>query len=109
MAEQFPLMNHDHYPVHYTNDILKSVKVIALSIHSDRRFVVSMLKSGACGYLLKDRIAAPDEDEDEDEGDEDDLEDRDDEDEDERPGTSGLLMAKFLEVKDSLYGSMENR
>jgi DNA-binding NarL/FixJ family response regulator len=30
------------------------VKVIALSMHSDRRFVVEMLKAGASGYLLKD-------------------------------------------------------
>ncbi len=30
------------------------LKVIALSMHSDRRFVVNMLKAGASGYLLKD-------------------------------------------------------
>lgn len=30
------------------------VKVIALSMHSDRRFVVGMLSAGASGYLLKD-------------------------------------------------------
>jgi len=30
------------------------VKVIALSMHSDRRFAVQMLKEGASGYLLKD-------------------------------------------------------
>lgn len=29
-------------------------KVIALSMHSDRRFVVEMLQAGASGYLLKD-------------------------------------------------------
>lgn len=29
-------------------------KVIALSIHSDRRFVLQMFKAGATGYLLKD-------------------------------------------------------
>ncbi len=29
------------------------VKVIALSVHSDRRFVVRMLKAGAKGYLIK--------------------------------------------------------
>ncbi len=29
-------------------------KVIALSMHSDRRFVIEMLKVGASGYLLKD-------------------------------------------------------
>ncbi len=32
----------------------KGVKVIALSMHSDRRFVLQMLKAGASGYLLKD-------------------------------------------------------
>lgn len=31
-----------------------SVKVVALSMHSDRRFVARMLESGASGYLLKD-------------------------------------------------------
>lgn len=30
------------------------VKIIALSMHSDRRFVAGMLKAGASGYLLKD-------------------------------------------------------
>jgi len=30
------------------------VKVIAFSMHSDRRFVVEMLKAGVSGYLLKD-------------------------------------------------------
>jgi len=30
------------------------VKVIALSIHSDRRFVAEMFRAGASGYLLKD-------------------------------------------------------
>lgn len=30
------------------------VKVIALSMHSDRRFVARMLEAGASGYLLKD-------------------------------------------------------
>lgn len=29
-------------------------KVLALSMHSDRRFVARMLHAGACGYLLKD-------------------------------------------------------
>lgn len=32
----------------------QGVKVIALSMHSDRRFVIEMLKAGASGYLLKD-------------------------------------------------------
>jgi DNA-binding NarL/FixJ family response regulator len=31
-----------------------NVKVIALSMHSDRRFVAEMLKAGASAYLLKD-------------------------------------------------------
>ena len=30
------------------------VKVIALSMHSDRRYVIGMLRAGASGYLLKD-------------------------------------------------------
>ena len=30
------------------------VKVIALSVHSDKRFVLGMLQAGATGYLLKD-------------------------------------------------------
>jgi DNA-binding NarL/FixJ family response regulator len=33
---------------------LPAVKVIALSIHSDRRFVIQMFRAGATGYLLKD-------------------------------------------------------
>lgn len=33
---------------------LSGVKVIALSIHSDRRFVAGMLTAGASSYLLKD-------------------------------------------------------
>ncbi len=31
-----------------------NIKIIALSMHDDRRFVVNMLKAGASGYLLKD-------------------------------------------------------
>ena len=31
----------------------KNTKVIALSAHSDRRFITEMLKAGASGYLLK--------------------------------------------------------
>ncbi len=31
-----------------------NVKVIALSVHSDKRFVLGMLQAGATGYLLKD-------------------------------------------------------
>jgi two-component system, NarL family, response regulator NreC len=33
---------------------LPGVKVIALSMHSDRRFVLGMLEAGASGYVLKD-------------------------------------------------------
>jgi DNA-binding NarL/FixJ family response regulator len=33
---------------------LGNVKVIALSIHSSRRFVMEMLKAGASGYILKE-------------------------------------------------------
>lgn len=33
---------------------LKTTKVLALSMETDRRFVVEVLKSGATGYLLKD-------------------------------------------------------
>lgn len=33
---------------------LPGVKVVALSMHSNRRFVARMLKAGASGYLLKD-------------------------------------------------------
>jgi DNA-binding NarL/FixJ family response regulator len=33
---------------------LPGLKVIALSMHSDRRFVAGMLAAGASGYLLKD-------------------------------------------------------
>lgn len=33
---------------------LPETRVIALSMHSDKRFVVGMLRAGASGYLLKD-------------------------------------------------------
>ena len=33
---------------------LPDVKVIALSMYTDRRFVTNILKAGASGYLLKD-------------------------------------------------------
>jgi DNA-binding NarL/FixJ family response regulator len=33
---------------------LRGVKIIALSMHDDRRFVLNMLKAGAAGYILKD-------------------------------------------------------
>ncbi len=32
----------------------KETKVVALSMHSDKRFVMGMLRAGASGYLLKD-------------------------------------------------------
>jgi DNA-binding NarL/FixJ family response regulator len=35
-------------------NIDRDIKVIALSMHSDKRYVVKMLQSGAAGYLLKD-------------------------------------------------------
>lgn len=40
-----------------TRQLLKKnpeVKVIALSMHSDRRFILDMLKAGARGYVVKD-------------------------------------------------------
>jgi DNA-binding NarL/FixJ family response regulator len=40
-----------------TRQIIKkyrNVKIIALSMHSDRKIVTSMLKAGASGYILKD-------------------------------------------------------
>jgi DNA-binding NarL/FixJ family response regulator len=36
---------------------LPKVKVIALSMHSDRTFIVSMLKAGASGYILKECLS----------------------------------------------------
>jgi two-component system response regulator NreC len=33
---------------------LPGIKIIALSMHDDRRFVLNMLKAGAAGYMLKD-------------------------------------------------------
>lgn len=35
-------------------NIDRDIKVIALSMHSDKRYVVKMLQAGAAGYLLKD-------------------------------------------------------
>ena len=35
-------------------EAVPDVKVIALSMHSDRRFIEGMFKAGAAGYLLKD-------------------------------------------------------
>ncbi len=36
------------------NSCSPATKIIALSMHSDRRFVLGMLEAGASGYLLKD-------------------------------------------------------
>jgi len=36
------------------NESLPETRVIALSMHSDKRFVMGMLRAGAAGYLLKD-------------------------------------------------------
>jgi two-component system, NarL family, response regulator NreC len=33
---------------------MRGVKIIALSMHNDRRFVLNMVKAGAAGYILKD-------------------------------------------------------
>jgi two-component system, NarL family, response regulator NreC len=38
-------------------DQYPKTKIIALSMHSDRKFVAEMLKAGASGYLLKDADA----------------------------------------------------
>ena len=35
-------------------EMAPATKIIALSMHSEKRFVVSMLQAGASGYLLKD-------------------------------------------------------
>ena len=48
---------HDLNGIDATRQIIAKspgVKVLALSIHSDRRFVTGMLSAGASGYLLKD-------------------------------------------------------
>jgi DNA-binding NarL/FixJ family response regulator len=37
---------------------LPGTKVIALSMHSDRRYVIAMFKAGASGYLLKDSASS---------------------------------------------------
>ena len=48
-----PVMNG----IEATEQIIKNqpkAKIIGLSMHSDRRFVSSMIEAGASGYLLKD-------------------------------------------------------
>jgi DNA-binding NarL/FixJ family response regulator len=48
------------FPVQTTQTTAKikervsSVKVIALSVHADKRFVSKMLEAGASGYILKE-------------------------------------------------------
>ncbi|MHC4243595.1 MAG: response regulator transcription factor [Planctomycetota bacterium] len=45
--------------VEATRKIIKEfpqIKVIALSVHSNRRFVINMLEAGATGYVLKDGL-----------------------------------------------------
>ena len=36
------------------SESLPATRIIALSMHSDKRFVMGMLRAGASGYLLKD-------------------------------------------------------
>ncbi len=36
---------------------IPSVKIIALSMHRERQFVLEMFRAGASGYLLKDRAS----------------------------------------------------
>lgn len=38
------------------HEIAEDIKVIVLSVHSDKQFVAVMLKAGASGYLLKDCV-----------------------------------------------------
>jgi DNA-binding NarL/FixJ family response regulator len=38
---------------HMINDS-PGIKLLALSMHANRRFADEMIKAGACGYLLKD-------------------------------------------------------
>ena len=47
-----PDMNGIEATRHIINNF-ENVKIIALSMHSDRKFVIEMLKAGASGYLLK--------------------------------------------------------
>ena len=48
---------HDLNGIEATRQIVTTkpdIKVLALSMHADRRFVQGMLRSGALGYMLKD-------------------------------------------------------
>lgn len=51
-----PNLNGVEATRHITGESSKS-KVIALSIHSNRRFVADMLKAGASGYILKECLS----------------------------------------------------
>ena len=41
---------------HQISKALPDIKIIALSIHSNRRFVCDMLRAGASGYILKESL-----------------------------------------------------
>jgi two-component system response regulator NreC len=53
MDVTMPDLNGIEATRHITHEF-PAVKVIALSMHDNRRFVINMLKSGASGYLIKD-------------------------------------------------------
>ena len=53
MDVAMPDMNGIEATRHITSEF-PGVKVIALSMHSNKRFVVEILRVGASGYLLKD-------------------------------------------------------
>ncbi len=53
MDVSMPTLNGIESTRQITHDF-PGVKVIALSMHDDRRFVINMLKAGASGYLIKD-------------------------------------------------------
>ena len=41
-------------PVHQLMAAVPAAKVIGLSMHADRRFILEVLKAGAIGYVLKE-------------------------------------------------------
>ncbi len=56
MEVRMPVLNG----IEATRQILKAnrnIKVLALSAHSERQFVMEMLKAGASGYVLKESVA----------------------------------------------------
>ncbi len=53
MDVTMPNLNGINATSHITKEFPK-VKVLALSIHSDKRFVADMLMAGAAGYILKE-------------------------------------------------------